>query len=419
MKGSSSEFSLPDAFWSGFHRRVWGRRGTVLPGPAGLPLASADQVFASLVAASEHWTGANRTFIPEFFVEHAQLLTDVHRLLPIKADGSVKGWTARVTSLLGGRRFGFVVDDYHVHDALVWRRVREFVRGLYAITGLPGEDVKATLFLGNYARTPFGLHRGRSDNFMFAVDGLKRIRAWPDAFFRGKPDLTNRLDYEPYNGDSVLLDARPGEIIYWPASYWHIGEDADGPSIAISLALFMEPQPGADLAQTIEQEIATRSAGHRRGRRVGAEGALPDVSRDLRALRRIAQGPSLQRALAADRLNRVTGAGFSRVPPAAALRPLGDDEIVRGDADCPVRWNRVGDDIVCSASGHAFALPAHPRLPALLRRLGSPAPIRVGDVVARYSGTARRGGVEFIASGREVRTLLERLLSLRAITAGP
>ena len=110
-------FALPAAFWSGFHRRFWGRHGTVLSGPTGGALASADQVFASLVAASEHWSGADRSFIPEFFVDHAQLLTDVHRLLPRAADGSVKGWMALVTAGLHGRPFGFVVDDYHVHDA--------------------------------------------------------------------------------------------------------------------------------------------------------------------------------------------------------------------------------------------------------------------------------------------------------------
>jgi hypothetical protein len=39
--------------------------------------------------------------------------------------------------------------------------------------------------------------------------------------------------------------------------------------------------------------------------------------------------------------------------------------------------------------------------------------------MARYSGTVRRGAVEFTASRREIRTLLERLLALRAITVGP
>jgi len=137
-----------------------------------MPLVSADHVFERLVAASEHWAGAERGFIPELFVEHAQLLTDIHRFLPSAADGSIAGWSARVTGLLQGRAFGFVVDDYHVHDDLVWRRVRQFLRGLYDVTGLPGEEAKMTLFLGNYARTPFGLHRGRSANFMLSSRSL-------------------------------------------------------------------------------------------------------------------------------------------------------------------------------------------------------------------------------------------------------
>jgi hypothetical protein len=324
-----------------------------------------------------------------------------------------------VTGLLQGRAFGFVVDDYHVHDDLVWRRVRQFLRGLYGVTGLPGEEAKMTLFLGNYARTPFGLHRGRSANFMFVVDGRKRIRAWPDEFFRGKPDMTNRLDYERYNDASVVLDARPGDIIFWPASYWHIGEDAGGPSIALSLALFMEPQPGAELARAVEQGAARRSVGARQRRLTTGDRIKADVHRDLRALRQLGRGPALAPTLAADHLNRMTGAGFVRVPPPAPPRALGDDEVVRSDADFPLRWARIGDEIVCSANGHAFALPHDPQMSSLLRRLSSPAAVRVGDLIARYSGTVKRGAVEFTASRREVRTLLERLLALRAITVGP
>jgi hypothetical protein len=416
---SRPPFTLPADFWSGFHRRFWGRRGTVLSAPAGVPLVSADHVFARLVAASEHWGGADRSFVPELFVEHAQALTDIDRFLPTVADRSVAGWSARVAAQLKGRTFGFVVDDYHVHDELIWRRLRQFVRELYDLTGLPGEQAKATLFLGNYARTPFGLHRGRSDNFMFVVDGVKRIRAWPDEFFVGKPDMTNRLDYERYNDASVVLEAKPGEVIYWPASYWHIGEDAGGPSIAISLALFMDPQPGADLAQTLEQAIATRSTGAPRRRVTAGKGIKDDVRRDLQTLRQVTRDPSLPLALAADHLNRVTAAGFARVPSPAAARPLGDRDVVRGDAGFPLRWVTVGDEIVCSANGHAIALPGDPRMPGLLRRLTSSEPLRVGDLMARYSGTVRRGAVEFTASRREIRTLLERLLALRAITVGP
>jgi hypothetical protein len=79
----------------------------------------------------------------------------------------------------------------------------------------------------------------------------------------------------------------------------------------------------------------------------------------------------------------VTGAGFVRVPPPAPPRTLGDDDLVRGDPDMPMRWAGIGDEIVCSANGHALALPADPRVPALLRRLSSSDPVRVGDLIAR------------------------------------
>lgn len=90
--------------------------------------------------------------------------------------------------------------------------------------------------------------------------------------------------------------------------------------------------------------------------------------------------------------------------------------MVQGHPDAPIRWARAAGQLVCSASGHAFVLPDDPRLPALLRRLNAGQPLRVGEVAAAAAGTARRGGVDYAASPRQVRNLLERLLSLRGIS---
>jgi hypothetical protein len=408
--GAGETFALPAAFWSGFHRRVWERQGTVLRAPWPGPLASVEHVFERLVAASDRWRAGDHTFVPEFCVDHARVLADVGRYLPSSTDRSVADWTARVTGMLGGRTFGLVVDGYQVHDEPLWRRLCEFAAGLYARAGLPGEQAKAALFLGNYARTPFGLHRGRSTNFMFVLDGVKRIRAWPPAFFRGKEDLTNRLDYERYNAGSVVLEGKPGDVIYWPSPYWHIGEDAGGFSVAISLMLFMEPRPEADLAVAMEHALATGG-----GRRSGAG----SVRATLRTLRALGQDPGLEQALIAARLNHVTGFGFTEVPPPAEPRRLRDDAVVRGRPAAPIRWRRVGERLVCSANGHAFVLPADPRVPALLRRLNSGRALRAGDVVAGWAGIVKRGRAAFSASPHEVRALLERLLALRGFAEGP
>ena len=107
---SRPPFTLPADFWSGFHRRFWGRRGTVLSAPGRMPLVTADHVFETLVAASEHWGGADRSFVPELFVEHAQALTDIDRFLPTAADPircpateggpSGKQWSASMTAIV-------------------------------------------------------------------------------------------------------------------------------------------------------------------------------------------------------------------------------------------------------------------------------------------------------------------------------
>lgn len=403
----ASDGSLSAVAWSRFHRGFWERRGTVLRAPLPVPLTTADHVFEQLIAAAERWRAGDRSFAPEFCVEHAQILADVGRFLPSPADSSVAAWVRRVTEMLQGRAFGLVVDDYQTIDEPVWRRLRDFVRPLYAFTGLPGDQAKAALFLGNYHRTPFGLHRGRSGNFMFVLDGVKRIRAWPDEFFRGKEDLTNRLDYARYNDASVVLEGRARDVIYWPSPYWHIGEDAGQLTIAISLALFMEPRPWAEVLAAVADGLEPRLKRRR-----------ADVGGSIRALRAIADDPALELRLTAARFNRQTGFGFLRVPAPAPARPLRDEDLVRGDPDASVRWARVGGDIVCSANGHSFAVPADPRVPALLRRLNSGVEARVGDLVAMCSGDVERDGVTFTAKRRHVHALLQRLHSLRAIRRG-
>jgi hypothetical protein len=334
------------------------------------------------------------------------MLADVGRYLPSPADASLAAWARRLHGLLGGRGFGLVVDGYQAHDATLWQRLCEFTAGLYARTGVPGEEARAALFLGNYARTPFGVHRGRSTNFMFVLDGVKRIRAWPDSFFRDKEPPTNSLEYERYNDASVVLEGRPGDVIYWPSSWWHIGEDAGGLSVAVSLMLFMEPVP-ADVGVVLRHALGGRAGAARRS-----------VGGTLRALASLGRDPALARALTAARLNHRTGFGFAGVPPPARPRHLPDEAVVRGRPEAPVAWRRVDDDLVVSAAGHAFVVPADPRVPPLLRRLNTGRPLRVGDLVAAGTGMVRRGGASYVASPDGVRAVLERLLALGGIVAG-
>ena len=72
----------------------------------------------------------------------------------------------------------------------------------------------------------------------------------------------------------------------------------------------------------------------------------------------------------------------------------------------PILWLQAGDsgDLVCSGNGRSFVLPANPGVVALLQRLNTGAPCRVGDLVREFDGPAT-----------DVRRLLEKLDTLRAL----
>ncbi len=424
---AASGHALGDAFWSSFHATHWERVGAVIEQPFATPLATPAELFDAMVEASDRFRAGDASVSLEFCIGHTRMLADVARYLPEHADGGSTGYMARITQLLGGARFGLVVEDAQAYDATLWLRLRDFLRGLYQHTGLPGDAAKATVFLGNYDRTPFGLHRGSSANFMFVVEGAKRMRTWPDAYFRGKPDLTHRLDYEAYNADAIVMDANPGDIIFWPSDYWHIGESVDGGfSSAVSVALFMEPRPTAAVMARAAGLVGAHHAEAGRTRALDAfpgdmRGAVERVDAMVEdavaSLEDVSADRALRHALRVGALNTLTGFGFTRPPRPREGLTLADDMVVSGSGDFPMLWvDADDDDLVVSANGHALQVAASPHVLALLERVNSGERLRVGSLVEAHSGTVRAGGVEFETTRDDVRALVAKLVSLRALT---
>lgn len=423
---ASVGFTLPGEFWSRFHDEYWEKHATVLRQPFATRIVEPHDSFRRLVDVGDRYRAGDNDLLLKFCVGHTQQLVDVGRYLPERGDGSIAGYAERVTGLLGGQRFGLVVEDFQAFDTTLWLRLREFLGGLFDLTGLPGESAKATVFLGNYERTPWGLHRGRSGNFQLIVDGPKRIRSWPDAFFRGREDPSHRLDYHHYNADSTVLDAVPGDVIYWPSDTWHVGESVDGAlSFAISVALFIDQHSTPALLEHARSLVARRLEPTDRTERldirparIGDSAATVDavVKRSAAALREVTNDASLELRLRVAWLNHITGFGFTVPPMPLARQSLADESRVRVLSAYPVIWLRADtDELICSANGHAFSVTASPRILALLERLNGGAPHRVRELVEAHSGTAAVDGVEYETTPENIRALLEKLASLRAI----
>jgi len=128
-----------------------------------------------------------------------------------------------------GSGYSIFVNEVIKNDEVAWRAVRDFVRGLVQRIGLPTRGFDSGVGLGQYDFTPFGLHvdPGRSA-FVLPVAGKKHFRIWPAAYIRQHRELIRaRGDYGPLVKDSVMVEAGPGGLLYWPSDAWHIAEGAN------------------------------------------------------------------------------------------------------------------------------------------------------------------------------------------------
>src|SRR6185503_17197565 len=73
--------------------------------------------------------------------------------------------------------------------------------------------------------------------------------------------------------------------------------------------------------------------------------------------------------------------------------------------------------LVCSANGHSFTIPADPRVIRMLKRLNTGEPLLVSDLIKKYVGTSKSNGLEFVATPDGIREVLSKLYSLRGISS--
>ena len=415
-------------FWLRFAGEHWERRPVLIKQAFATALFTPEEAFQTLVKAGDQYRAGDRTLPAEFYIEYAHLLAGDGEHLPRADDRTCAGYAERVTRQIGGRRFALIAEDIQAHDARLWMRLREFMRGLHEAAGIPRCAAKATVFFGNYEKTPFGLHDGESSNFKFMIEGRKKMQLWPDAFFRGKVNARNTFDYERHLDGATTIEGGPGDVIYWPSDCWHIGEPVGGLAVSLSLALFPNSRLFApeDLWQSATRRAEERlqdlayppeaSSGPARLREnVKAIPGTLDLTKA--ALKEALEEPQLQQAVTVKWLNRWSGSGFDSVPPPLPREPLEGDAMVHGDPRHPVVWLPAADaEMICSANWHAFSTAAHPGIVRLLERLNSGEACRVRALVDEYAGTAERDDMEFEATADDICGLLEKLLSLRAIS---
>lgn len=421
--------------WDRFASELWEQRVVHFRAGAA-PRFSEAAVFAAACAAATAQAG--RTYAQaarppmQLTVERTQQ-RDVATGAPRAEDGSLAGYQARMRAELGGRRYALVVSELHSFSYPLWAEERRFLDELWRRLGLPLSGAITTLFHGNYEHTPVGVHRDRFGTILCALRGRKRMRFWRERPWRA--DVSTLLDYQPHLRESLAVELEPGEALYWPSSYYHVGESpSDEPASSVNIGLPISQHHTSyfvdDLTVGVidEQDLPDELRARTRLRPVNASplvhprcraGLLSPqlpapLGRALASVRALAEPAATERHLQRTWLSRVTASGLEPVPPAAPRLRLPAGAWLRRADGAALRWiaanaspaGRGAARLLCSGNGHTVEAPSSPALEAALQRLASGARLDAAALLAALPAPRARAAV---------RRLLEDLVSFRAL----
>jgi 50S ribosomal protein L16 3-hydroxylase len=385
------DFSLDKNFWRRFTKAKWNRKPTVIRAPFRIPIVTSADVFRAVVSATRRVREPTDDF--SFRLEKGRLVLakDLDRWVPRAEDGSIKSYVSRIGRSAAGRQFTIFVSDFQIE--LGWAffsRLQQFLKGLYEIEGVPSGRAEVDLFMGNYRRTHTGVHRDSADVFCFVIDGRKRIRAWPGDAIPSSSPVTGPSKYMRFLGRSICLEGKPGDIIYWPSSYWHVAESGGWFGSSLSLGLYY----GSDLVRALAPGL---EAGSREifGNK-NPIASLPFSNRRvptrlLAVAERVGrESGSVTRALMSYWMQRITGYGFERIPRARGHVLLRAGKSVRANGASSILSRKVENHLVISANGRSIVVPFHRNVENLIGTLNHRRVCPIADLLA----ATRRGRLQ-------------------------
>jgi len=343
--------------------------------------------------------------------------------VPSIRDQSLSDYAKRINTKLKGECFGLVLHDLQEYHPQFYLRMREFLSGLAAQVRVRWRAMPG-LFVGNYDQTPFGIHQDPANVFAFIVEGRRRIYLWPEEHFRDSFDRGRNSDFARLRRDATILEGEPGDVLYWPGRYWHVGAPLGNLSIGVSVALvpvqlseFIVGGINNQIGEFLYPTLTTDGGFPHAASDVedSPEMIAAAIKRAAKLLKRAHDDSDFIQTLQVCWLDHMTSEGSEPAPPPLPLENLDDDCLVRGMPETPIVWIVSENKIVCSANGNSILLPAAPAIIGLLTELNGGATLRVRDLIKKYKGLSRRDGVQFKVTKDGLHFLLSKLYSLRAI----
>lgn len=374
-------------FWDHFAATVWGKTPAVLRPPFDAALGTPAEVFEAALEAARRYANPNLPPRARAYLGSSEQ-RDAAPLLPDPADGSLAGYLRRVRHVPSDDGFGVMVNQFQSTDDAIWSRVTRFLGGLQRAVGVAIGGSHLDLFVVNQRRGFIGVHKDSQDVFTTVVSGRKRMLLWPFERLRDRTGQGEALRLRGWKlgqicddalrAEAIVLDAEPGDIMYWPADYWHNSEADREPVVTLALGVVRTADPVrfAQMAtDVLVRQQATPGAAAPDLSLSGFDGAMSWLDA---AVAGAFADPRYRDQLENTFLRWLTGCGFEEVPALAPPRDLGDDTWLRGCGAPRFVHHRRRGALAIWSHGHALDLPGHPALLHLCDEIARRAAFQVG-----------------------------------------
>ena len=420
-------FSPSASFWTNFIKHHWNRKPLVIKNPFAAPISTTEEAFVALRNAWDKFEKNGPHVKWVFYKGDDGFMLEGYKIsgyVPSVSDKSLGDYAKRINTKLKGECFGLVLHDLQEYHPQFYLRMREFLSGLAAQVRVRWRAMPG-LVIGNYEQTPFGIHQDPANVFAFVLEGRKRIYLWPEEYFRNSFDRVRDSDFAKLRRDATILEGEPGDVLYWPGRYWHVGESLGDLSVGVSMAL-VPVQLSSFIVGAINNQI-----GEFLHPTLTTDGGFPHAASDVeespemiaaaikraaKLLKRARDDSDFFQSVQVSWLDYMTSGGNDPAPPPLPLETLDDDCLIGGIPEIPIVWITSDNQMVCSANGNSILLPAAPAIIGLLTELNGGATLRVRDLIKKYTGASRRDGVQFKVTKDGLRFVLSKLYSLRAIS---
>lgn len=346
----------------------------------------------------------------------SELITNVGPLLPTASDTSWDSYLQRLHDQTGSADWGLCLTDPQISSAKIFRRLLTFLDGLYQHIGMPRGGCGPDLFVMNHKASFFRLHKDAQDVFTFIISGWRRFLLWPfdkfsaaagmEAHESRKPHILAEVDHEAYRSQATVLEGAAGDLLYWPAGWWHVGESDGERAISLGVGIIHETNPMQEILAAVDRLGKRRRDKQDNLRWSASEGAEPTITDYLQWVKSLLADEDLWTETRHGLLSWTTRCGLKRIPPPLRRRaPLDDTQWLVVTSPSALAFAEHDDDsLFCSIAGHTLNLTPGVPAKALLSILSQGGVYRAGALIDEAIETSRS-----IWNRDQFRGLLEKI----------